>query len=391
VQEIVAALDALQTGDFEARWEAAKQLEDYSEAVVSPLLAMLQESDDDAELQWFIAKILGALSHPDAIFALAQLLEQSEDEEVQSIAAQGLAKLGPDAIDTLSKSLQNPQRQIMALQALAQIHRPEVVPVLLEAANADSAEVRSHVFEALDQFIDPRIVDALLVGLSDASAEVRKTAIASLAVRTQEYPLEDLVARLIPCLEDADLGVVIQAARALGRFGTDRGATALIQKCCASNLDLVLQQALIQSLGWMGSTLALEGLLQIWQRLAQQTPLPELLLQEILSSVAGFSEAEIWIPELLQTPNAKASPVLKHSPTLKAKAMLTLGRIGSPAIIPRLIECLEDPNYTVQLHAVTALKQIDPDFAHTTIQQRIQDGNITPQLAEGLAIALREW
>jgi HEAT repeat protein len=391
VQEIADALDALQTGNFESRWETAKQLEDYGEAVVPSLLTMLQESDDAAELQWFIAKILGALSHPDAIFALAQLLEQSEDEEVQSIAAQGLAKLGPDAIDTLSKSLQDPQRQIIALRALMQIHRPEVVPVLLEAANANSAEVRSLVFEALDQFIDPRIIDALLVGLSDGSPEVRKTAIASLAVRTQEYPLEDLVARLVPCLEDADLGVVIQAARALGRFGTVRGAVALTEKCCVPNSDLVLQQALIQSLGWMGSTMALEGLLQIWRRLTQQTPLPELLLQEILSSVSGFSEAEIWILELLQTPSANPSPVLDHSPTLKAKAMLTLGRIGSPALIPMLIECLEDPNYTVQLHVITALKQIDRDFAYATIQQRMKDENITPQLAEGLAIALREW
>jgi HEAT repeat protein len=385
VQEIVAVLDALQTGDFEARWEAAKQLEDCGEAVVSPLLAMLQKSEDDAELQWFIAKILGALSHPDAIFVLAQLLEQSKDEEVQSIAAQGLAKLGPDAINTLSKSLQDPQRQIMALQALTQIHRPEVVPVLLEAANADSAEVRSLVFEALDQFIDPRIVDALLVGLSDASPAVRKTAIASLAVRTQEYPLEDLVGHLIPCLEDADLGVAIQAARALGRLGTDRGAIALIQKSCEPNPDPILQKTLVQALGWIGSPQSLGGLMKIWQTVIQQNPLPELLLQEILSSVPRLEESAEWVLELLQ------SNILEQSPILRSRAMLTLGRIGLPTVLPRLIECLQDSGYTVRLHIVAALKQIDSNLAYVSIKQRLQDEDIPPQLAEGLAIALQEW
>jgi HEAT repeat protein len=385
VQEIVAALDALRTGDFQARWDAAKQLEEYSEAIIPPLMRLLQESDADAELQWFIAKILGSLSHPEAIFALGQLLERSEDGEVRSIAAQGLATLGPDAIALLSQFLKDPQRQRMALQALAQIHRPEVVPLLLEVANANSAEVRSLVFEALDRFLDPRIVDVLLVGLNDASPAVRKTAIASLAVRTQEHPLEDLVGHLIPCLEDADLDVSIQAARALGRLGTEQGAIALIQKSCEPNLDPALQKTLIQALGWMGSPGALEGLITIWQKVAQQKPIPEMLLQAILSSIPSSAESAAWILEIMQ------SSTLGQIPTLRARAVLTLGRIGSPALLPMLMECLKDSDYTVRLHVVAALKQIDADLAYACIEQRLQDEELAPQLAEGLAIALREW
>jgi HEAT repeat protein len=387
VQEIVAALDALKTGDFQARWDAAKQLEEYGEAMVSPLLALLQDADNDAdaELQWFIAKILSSLSYPETIFALGQLLERSEDEDVRLMAAQGLATLGPDAIALLSKFLKDPQRQRMALQALTQIQRPEVVPLLLEVANADSAEVRSLVFEALDRFIDPHIVDALLLGLSDASPVVRKTAIASLSVRTQEYPLEDLIGHLMPCLEDADLDVSIQAARALGRLGTERGAIALSQKGCKPNLDPALQKTLIQSLGWIGSPRALEGLTTIWQKVAQQKPLPELLLQEILSSIPSSAESAEWILELAQ------SEIFERSPTLRSRAMLTLGRIGSPALLPGLIECLKDSDYAVRLHIVAALKQLDADLAYASVQQRLQDEEIAPQLAQGLAIALREW
>jgi HEAT repeat protein len=385
VQEIVAALDALRTGDFQARWDAAKQLEEYGEAVIPPLLLLLQESEADAELQWFIAKILGSLSHPEAIVALGQLLERSEDEEVRLMASQGLANLGPDAIDLLAQFLQDPQRQRMTIQALTQIHRPEVVPLLIEAANTNSAEVRSLIFEALDRFLDPRIVDVLLVGLNDDSPEVQKTAIASLAVRTPEYPAEDLVEYLIPCLEDSDLGVAIQAAKALGRLRTERGAIALIQKSHEPNLDPILQKTLIQALGWIGSSVALKGLRTIWQKVAPQKPLPELILQEVLSSVPTSAESTEWISELVQ------SNILGSSPTLMSRAMMTLGRIGSPAILPLMIESLKDSDYTVRLHVVAALKQIDADLAYASIKQRLQDENISPQLAEGLAIALQEW
>lgn len=385
MQEIVAALDALRTGDFQARWDAAKQLEEYGEAVIPPLLLLLQESEADAELQWFIAKILGSLSHPEAIVALGQLLERSEDEEVQLEAAQGLANRGPEAVTLLSQFLQDPQRQRMTIQALMQIHRPEVVPLLIEAANTNSAEVRSLIFEALDRFLDPRIVDVLLVGLNDASPEVQKTAIASLAVRTPEYPAEDLVEYLIPCLEDADLGVAIQAAKALGRLRTERGAIALIQKSHEPNLDPILQKTLIQALGWIGSSVALKGLRTIWQKVAPQKPLPELILQEVLSSVPTSAESTEWISELVQ------SNILGSSPTLMSRAMMTLGRIGSPAILPLMIESLKDSDYTVRLHVVAALKQIDADLAYASIKQRLQDENISPQLAEGLAIALQEW
>jgi HEAT repeat protein len=384
VPEIAAALDALKTGDFQSRWDAAKQLEDYGEAMLSPLLLVLQDSNADAELQWFIAKILGSLGHPDAVIALGQLLDQSEDEDVRLVAAQGLAERGADAINCLAQYLKDPLRQMVALRALTQIHRPEVLPLLLEVTQAESADVRSLGFEALDQFIDPQIMGALLAGLKDVNPNVRKVAIASLAVRTQEYPLEDLVAHLIPCLADADLGVVVQAARALGRLGSDRGAIALIQKCGEPKVDPLLQQGIIQALGWIGSAVAQAGLMEIWQTLVQTMPLPELLLQEILSSVSD-STAAAWVLGVVK------SPVLQQFPTLRAKAMLTLGRIGSPGLMPLLIECLEDPDFSVRLHIVAALKHIDAALAYAAVQQRIKDGEIGDRLEKGLAIALREW
>ncbi|WP_404790406.1 HEAT repeat domain-containing protein [Altericista sp. CCNU0014] len=391
MKERAAALDALRVGDFQTRWDAAKQLETYGEAIVDPLLALLEAAEADAELQWFIAKILGSLGHPDAAVALGLLLERSEDEDVREMAAQGLAALGPSAIDRLSKCLEDPCRQMMALQALTQIDRPEVVPLLLEVAQTGSDRGRARAFEALDRFADPRIGPVRWRALSDPSPEVRKTAIAGLAACTLEQSTADLVERLLPSLEDADFEVAAQTARALGRLATDRAAIALLEKCRAPSTSVQLQQILIQALGWIGSLTAIQGLLDLWHRLAQQSPLPERLLLEILNGLSGPVEiaerAEIAerVVELIR------SPVLQESPALRARAVLALGKIAKPTALPALVDLFEDPDYTVRLHLVAALKQIAPELAYSAIQQRIEAGDAAPQMAEGLAIALREW
>jgi HEAT repeat protein len=392
VKEIAAALDVLRVGDFQTRWDTAKQLETSGEVIVSPLLALLESSGTDAELQWFIAKILGSLGYPDAAVALGQLLEQSEDEDVKLMAAQGLATLGASAIDRLSECLEDPDRQMMVVRALTQIHRPEVVPLLLEVAQTGSAKARSLALEALDQFSDPRIVPALLGALTDISPEVRKTAIAGLAIPTSDWSAADLVERLIPYLADADLDVAAQTARVLGRLATETAAIALIKTCCDPATPPQLQQPIIQSLGWIGSLAASHGLLEIWHRLAQQSPLPEPLMQDILigfSSVTGAAEQAEIAERLIEW---MRSPVLQQANALKARAILTLGKLAEPRMLPALITLFEDPNYTVRLHLVAALKQIAPEQAFDAIQQRIKKGNVAPpQLAEGLEIALREW
>lgn len=391
MEQIAVALKILKVGDFQARWDTAKQLETYGEELVAPLLALLNESEADAELQWFIAQVLGSLAHPEAILALGQLLEQSEDEDVRLRAAQSLAGLGSKALDQLSKCLSDPDRHLTAVRALTQMNQPEVVPLLLKAAQTGAAESRSLVFEALDPFQDNRIFAVLLEGLTDQSPKVRRAAIAGLAVRTQDCPAEDLVERFLPFLEDTDVTVAIQAARSLGRLATDRGAIALTRKGCESDLDPLLQQTVIQVLGWMGSGTAMHGLMEIWQRLAPQLPLPERQMQDILTSFAGIRGTVERSAVAAQIMGLVRSPVLQHSKLLRAQAILNLGRLGEPKILPALVELLEDSDYTVRLHVVAALKQIDPDLAYDAIQQRTKDANLSPQLLEGLAIALQEW
>jgi HEAT repeat protein len=391
VEEIAAALNTLRNGDFQLRWDAAKQLEHYGEEILEPLLLLLSDSEFDAELQWFIAQILGSLEHPEVILALGQLLEHSEDEDVRLRAAQSLAGLGGSAFTQLSTCLKDPHRQMAAVRALTQIDRPEVVPLLLEAAQTGKAEVRSLVFEALDPFVDPRIFGVLWDGLQDPSPEVRKAAIAALAARTQDCPAEDLVQQLIPYLEDTDLTVAAQAARSLGRLATERGAIALVQKGCQSALDPILQQTIIQALGWIGSLTAIDGLVEIWQRLTQQVPLPERRMQNILTSFAGItgSVERSRTAELVM--GLVRSPLLQKVQTLRANAILCLGRLSEPAMLPALVDLLEDSDYVVRLHVVAALKQIDAVLAYEIIQQRMKETDITSELGERLAITLQEW
>lgn len=75
--ELAIALQSLVDGDFELRWDAAKQLVRLGPATLSPLLELLQAvaGDPEDDLHWFIARILGELRHPLAVAALGELIQ----------------------------------------------------------------------------------------------------------------------------------------------------------------------------------------------------------------------------------------------------------------------------------------------------------------------------
>jgi HEAT repeat protein len=391
VNDLAAALQALKVGDFQARWEIAKQAEDWDETAMPPLLDLLAQTDTDGELQWFIARILGSFQHPEAILALARLLEQAKDEDVSLMAAQMLAGFGTHAINQLKGPLANPHSRPTAIRALAQMEQPTVVPLLLEAAQSGPGELRALALDALDKFQTPAMVPLLLQGLRDPNPNVRRAAIANLAVRGTEYPVDQMVVQLIPLLDDESLAVAEQVARALGRLATDQSAIALAQKCCNPEVSQTLQQTLIQCLGWICSSTAVKGLMQVWEWLEQQPSKPERLMQEVLTSISLTSgalektEAAQWLLDLVR------SPALFNWPHLRARAVLALGQVADPSMLLNFIDLLRDSDYTVQLHIIAALKRLDSTQALHLMQQQTQRGDLEPELAAGLAIALQEW
>lgn len=383
------ALDTLKTGDFQNRWEIAKEISEFGEEAVLPLVALLHKAGADEELGWFIVKILGSFQSPDAVLALVELLDPSQPEDLSAIAAQMLADMGAEVLDSIAPLLEDPARQPLVVSAIAQIEHPKAVPLLLESwFQMPPPAVRELVLEALDKFQDPAILPVFLQGLQDDSPGVRKVAISGLTSRRGSTSKDELVTEIIPGLLDTP-EVADQAARALGRLGTDAAVIALVEKCCDLETPPALQHTLIQSLGWIGSRRALDGLMQIWQTLSQFSIPPEPLLKEILASLSRVtidrSAAAQKIMLLLR------SPTLQTSIPLKSTAAFCLGRLAQEETLDDLIELLAEPDYALRLHAIAALKQVSADRAYPEIQRRFKDPATQLDLADGLAIALQEW
>jgi HEAT repeat protein len=393
VNGLDSVLSALRHSDFQVRWEMVPEVLAFGDDALLPLIDLLEQSqaDADTDLQWCLAKILGSFHCPEAVLALVTLLETAEDEDLSDRVAQSLAGMGTDAVAALGQCLENPSRRWVAIKALTQIQQPEVVPFLLDAFPTVPADLRVSILEALDRFQAPAITAVLQQGLKDSSSEVRKVAIAGFASRSETYSAEERVQVIAPFLNDPVIEVADRTARALGRLGTDVAAIALKQKCCDPHSSPALQQTLIQALGWVGSKPALDGLTQIWAILSQQNPFPEALLQEILTSLSRVIDPEVQLEAAERVLAFLRSPILQDAVGLQCNAVYCLGRLAKPSMIPEIVGLLANPNYGVQLHAIAALKQISAEAAYQEIQRRYEAQNIPPELAEGLAIALREW
>ncbi len=363
----------------------------FGEDALLPLLDLLEQSQEDHELQWFLAKILGSFHCPEAVLALVKLLETSADEDLSDRAAQSLAGMGTDAVTALAQCLEDPIRRLIAVKALTQIEQPEAVPFLLAAFLTVPSNLRVLILKALDRFQDSAIPTALLQGLKDSSPKVRKVAIAGFASRSETHSVDERVQVIAPFLNDLATEVADQAARALGRLGAEVAAIALSQKCCDPHSPPALQPTLIQALGQIGSKPALDGLIQIWKILSQQTPLPEPLLQEVLASLSRVVNPEGQLEAAERVLEFLRSPILQDTASLQCKAVSCLGRLAQPSQIPEIVNLLANPNYGVRLHTIAALKQISAAAAYQEIQRRYKEKEIPPELAEGLAIALREW
>jgi HEAT repeat protein len=389
VNDLDSALLVLRNGDFQSRWEIAKEFSAFGESAVHPLIALLDHPETDEELTWFLVKILGSFQSPEVVLALVNLLDPAQPEDVSEMAAQTLAEMGLQDLESLAVLLDDPVRQPQAVQAIALIDRPEAAPLLINVWSQDPPpKVRALILEALDKFQGREMVPLFLQGLKDESAEVREAAITGLTAYRGIHPRDDLVAQIIPCLADKTPEVADRAARALGLLATSAATTALVAKCCDRETSLALQKTITQALGWAGVGENLEGLVQIWQSLSQTPITSEPLLKEVLTSLsraAARSEASGIILTLLKT------PVLQASVFLKSAAAFSLGRLADETSLDCLIGLLADPDYALRLQVVAALKQLSPDRAYQEIQRRSGDPGTSPDLATGLAIALQEW
>ncbi|MEG5160636.1 HEAT repeat domain-containing protein [Microcoleus sp. AT3-A2] len=383
------AIQALEWGDFQDRWEIAKVLPNLGNGAIAPLIAVLEDEDADTEPRWFAARILGKFDRPEVIQALVELVKNSE-EELSQIAAETLGNFGPTAIESLATLLQQEDSRQFATAALAQIRRSETIAPLLSVVGDSQVAVRAHAIEALSCFHDSRIPPVLVAALKDPATAVRKEAVRALGARAYLDAELDLVNLLKPLLSDIRLEVCQQAAIAIGRVKTDAAAAALFELLRSPTTPVELQIETVRALSWMENATALAYLHQtLMAPFNNKNPT---VYQEIVTVLGRVEKpelkavaAEILIDLLKRNHPAVQEAVGKNS------LALGLGKLGDMRGLDALILMLGDADSSVRLHCMAALKQLGAAEARQKLENLVKQESLEPRLKQGIAIALQEW
>lgn len=381
------ALSVLQVGDFQQRWDITKVLIHLGNVAIPPLINILKDEDTEEELRWYAARILGKFQHPDTIFALVELLKKTEDEELKAIAATALGQMGTVAITALTELLNKENTRLLAVRSLAYIGTKEIITPLLTVVQDSQVVVRTAVIEALSNFHDQRVPPVLLNALDDLAATVRCAAVLGLGFRADLCAELNLVTRLQPRLYDFNLEVCCAAAIALSRMGIDDATHQLFQVLVSPNTPLQLQVETIRALMWCETLSSLQYLYQAFNCTHSET-----LWQEIITVLGQVQKPQLMTPaadillDILQSQHPATNIA-----SIKSAIALALGQLGNQQATESLILLLADTNQIVRLRAIASLKKLAGEDAHQQLQALAHDKQITPDLQQGIAIALAEW
>ncbi|MCC5609461.1 HEAT repeat domain-containing protein [Nostoc sp. CHAB 5834] len=400
-------LSMLEMGDFQQRWEITKVLTPLGNIAIPPLIEILEDEDAEEELRWYAARTLGEFQHPEAIAPLVELLKTDEDEELKAIAATALGQMGSVAITSLTELLADENTRLLAVRSLSCIPQTETITPLLSVVQDPQAAIRTAAIEALSSFHDERIPPILLNALNDIAATVKRAAILGLGFRSDLREALDLVTRLQPKLYDFNLDVCCAAAVSLSRMGCNDAAKHLFDLLISPQTPTKLQLETIRALSWVGTPSSLEYLQTafnqstsetLWQEIVtvlgrvqkpQTTQAVEILLQILRCLSCGtLREGQA---SLRDAPRTLTQHPATEIANVKSAIALSLGQLGEMQAIEPLISLLADPNTSVRLHAIAALKNLDGEATYQQLQQLANNPELTPDLQQGIAIALAEW
>jgi HEAT repeat protein len=381
------AIDIFTWGDFHQRWDIAKLLPKFGREAIAPLLEILADEDADEELRWFAVRSLGDFDFPEAIAALVELLQTSVNEEERGIAAAALAEIGSSAVAAIAELLDRDTTRLLGVRSLAYIRTKETIDPLLSVVRDSDVEIRTIAIEALSSFHDLRIPPVLIDALNDLGAKVRKEATTGLSFRLDLREELNLIDLLLLRLHDFSIDVCLAAANGLGRLGTDRAAAGLFQVLQSPHTPIILQIEIVLALGRIGTDASLEYLRQVFDRTDAVA-----IWQETINALGRVEPLSLKAPaanilsELLQSDR----PAAQHN-KLKQAIALSLGQLGEIQAIAPLIQLLADSDLAVKLHAISALKRLNSVAAYQQLTQLANDATTSPQLQQGVAIALEEW
>jgi HEAT repeat protein len=137
---------------------------------------------------------------------------------------------------------------------------------------------------------------------------------------------------------------------------------------------------------WVGTPSSLEYLQTAFNQITSET-----LWQEIVTVLGRVQKPQTTLAvEILLQILQLQHPAIEIA-NVKSAIALSLGQLGEMQAIESLISLLADLNASVRLHAIAALKNLDKEATYQQLQQLANNPELTPDLQQGIAIALAEW
>ncbi len=353
-QALRVALQILQVGDFQTRWDIAKIFPKIGKPAVAPLLEILSDEKAELEMRWFALRILGEFDEPQIVISLVKLLEETEEEELAIACSQTLAKIGQPAISALTELLLDEKSRLLAVKSLAQIRRSEVIEPLLSVVDDSIAEIRVTAIEALGSFHHKNLIPVFITALQDTEAKVRKEAIIALKMRVYLKEEFDLVDRIQPLLYDFDTQVCQQAILAMGCMKDEAAIKALFDILNFKNAPLFLKQEVIRALNWSNSFIALDYLKEILYS-------NDIALSKEIINVLGRQESvefKSYAAEIL-IDFVNSEQEIRHQSGIKQVVATSLGELGELRALNHLEKMALDDDSKVRLYARAAIKKLN--------------------------------
>ncbi len=291
---------------------------------------------------------LGRMGIDAAAPLLLERLRRGEPPE-QAAAAQGLARLSPEALGELDTCLEPGTAEPVVVEALAVLARtpvPALEPRVLQLTESRSAAIRLPALRAAARVAGAKSEVVLLRALADRHQPIQTEALDLLVRRSGDRSVTTLVA----LLGTAD-SLRFHVIRALGHCRAPAGAARLrdLYPECGPHERLQVVWALLRiAPPWLSEFLLL--------RLAE----PDLDMRRAaaqgISEVAGFDQ----LPVLL-TLAEDADWDIRNS------AARGLGRLGTAETRPALLTLVRDVESVVAATARAALEQPARDAAPRTV------------------------
>jgi HEAT repeat protein len=142
---------ALQSGDADARWWAARALAGVpAPSAAQALLAALSDPDEDVRICAVMG--IGERRQAAAVDQLLGMLSQSGGYLARHVA-DALSKIGEAAVPGLVQALEDPRAtvRVQAARALVRIESQQAIPALIKSLDDPEPAVEHYAWEALQR------------------------------------------------------------------------------------------------------------------------------------------------------------------------------------------------------------------------------------------------